>query len=109
MRTKTSKPKALWLVGGMAVGLLLVLQACAPRRNLIAEGAYALVISPELTSSVDDVTVTKVNDTLTVAGRISSGAGIRPGCPGRIQIELIDPQGRLIDSRTAAYYPMQFT
>jgi len=101
MRTKPSIIKTLWVLG-MAAGMLLILEACAARRNLIADGTYALAVDPELLSVVDDVTATRMDETLTVTGRIASGAGSQSG---RIRIDLIDPQGRQIDSRTAVYYP----
>lgn len=103
MRTKPSKIKALWMLG-IAVGLLVLLEACAARRDLIVEGTYTLAVDPELSSVVDHVTAKRMNQTLTVAGRISSGPGARSGCPGRIQINLVDRQNKLIDSRTASYY-----
>lgn len=100
MKTIPATIKTLRILG-IGLGALVMLASCAARRNLIGDGAYALAIEPELASAVDDVTATRVDNTLIIAGRMFSDPG---ACPDRIRIDLIDPLGRLIDSRGAAYY-----
>jgi hypothetical protein len=101
-----TKPSIIRILGALviAVGSLVWLGSCAARPNLIADGTYALAIEPELQSAVDRMTAMRIEGTLTVAGRISSTAGVRTVCPGRIRIDLIDPRGRMIDSRAVTYY-----
>jgi len=103
MNTKPSiiRTLGLWVI---VIGPLVWLGGCVARPNLIADGTYALAIEPELLSAVDRVTAMRTEGTLTIAGLISSTAGVRTVCPGRIRIDLIDPQGRMIDSRAVTYY-----